>query len=358
MVQLQRKLGFSHQFLVPTVGYSGGLRVFWNDICQCDISSASPNVIEAQICLDMARGFWHLSMVYGSPQSHRRPPFWNFLHSRHSRTGPHLCFGDFNVILHPYENVGGDLPRGLGGAAAVGCDSDGQVLDFRVQVYECVPPIMAEAKAICLGINLALDCHWNNIIVESDSLSLILALTSSGGIFSVRGVYSDGGYEGFPSWFSEGVFLLCPSFVKWACTLAGFIFSFSVSAIYCEANAMVEEYVSVANLGGISDLQVLQVREEMSRERSRYLEAMVSISSSSLTIFGILRNLRWGLSAIYCDVNAMVEEYQQAVSVANFGGIRDVQVLYPRLGLKSSPQVYESLEHRLVVAEASKTHIL
>ncbi|KAF8369628.1 hypothetical protein HHK36_032354 [Tetracentron sinense] len=116
----------------------------------------------------------------------------------------------------------------------------------------------------------------------------------------------------------------------------------SVLAIYCEANAMVEEYVSVENLGGIRDLQVLQVREEMSRERSRYLEAMVSISSSSLTIFGILRNLRWGLSAIYCEMNAMVEEYQG---------------LYPRLCLKSSPQVYESLEHRLVVAEARKTHI-
>ncbi|KAF8369730.1 hypothetical protein HHK36_032246 [Tetracentron sinense] len=57
-------------------------------------------------------------------------------------------------------------------------------------------------------------------------------------------------------------------------------------------------------------------------------------------------------------VNAMVEEYQQAVSVTNFGGIRDDQGLYPRLGLKSSPQVDESLEHRLVVAEASKTHIL
>lgn len=35
----------------------------------------------------------------------------------------------------------------------------------------------------------------------------------------------------------------------------------------------------------------------------------------------------------------MVEEYQQAVSVANFGGIRDVQSLYSQLGLKSPPQV-------------------
>ncbi|XP_018486201.1 AUGMIN subunit 4 isoform X2 [Raphanus sativus] len=59
-------------------------------------------------------------------------------------------------------------------------------------------------------------------------------------------------------------------------------------------------------------------REEMSRERLRYLEAM----------------------AIYCEAVAMVEEYQQA--------------LFPQFGLKNSPQVYETLEHRLVVAEAAQ----
>lgn len=78
------------------------------------------------------------------------------------------------------------------------------------------------------------------------------------------------------------------------------------------------------------DLQL--AREEMSRERLRYLEAM----------------------AIYCEAIAMVEGYQQAVSVANLGGIRDVQGLSSQLGLKSSPQVYETLEHRLVVAEAAQ----
>lgn len=78
------------------------------------------------------------------------------------------------------------------------------------------------------------------------------------------------------------------------------------------------------------DLQL--AREEMSRERLRYLEAM----------------------ALYCEASAMVEEYQQAVSVANLGGIRDVQGLYPQLGLKNSPQVYETLEHRLVVTEAAQ----
>ncbi|KAL1814901.1 hypothetical protein ACET3Z_017475 [Daucus carota] len=78
------------------------------------------------------------------------------------------------------------------------------------------------------------------------------------------------------------------------------------------------------------DLQL--AREEMARERLRYLEAM----------------------AVYCEANAMVEDYQQALSVAGLGSTRDVQSLYPQLGLKSSPQVYETLEHRLTVAEAAQ----
>ncbi|XP_062077743.1 AUGMIN subunit 4 [Humulus lupulus] len=78
------------------------------------------------------------------------------------------------------------------------------------------------------------------------------------------------------------------------------------------------------------DLQL--AREEMSRERLRYLEAM----------------------AIYSEAIAMVEDYQQAVSVANLGGLRDAQGLYMQLGLKNSPQVYEILEHRMVVAEAAQ----
>uniref|UniRef100_A0A251ULL5 Putative HAUS augmin-like complex subunit 4 n=1 Tax=Helianthus annuus TaxID=4232 RepID=A0A251ULL5_HELAN len=74
-----------------------------------------------------------------------------------------------------------------------------------------------------------------------------------------------------------------------------------------------------------NDLQL--AREEMFRESLRYLEAMAI---------------------------GMVEDYQQAVSVANLGGIRDRPGLHSNLSLKNSPQVYEALEHRLVVAEAAQ----
>ncbi|CAH9083914.1 unnamed protein product [Cuscuta europaea] len=78
------------------------------------------------------------------------------------------------------------------------------------------------------------------------------------------------------------------------------------------------------------DLQL--ARDEMTKERQRYLEAL----------------------AIYIEAVGMVEEYQQALSVANIGGIRDVQGHYPQIGLKTSPQVYEALEHRMAVAEAAQ----
>lgn len=35
----------------------------------------------------------------------------------------------------------------------------------------------------------------------------------------------------------------------------------------------------------------------------------------------------------------MVEEYQQALSVVNLGGIREAQGHYPQIGLKNPPQV-------------------
>lgn len=82
-----------------------------------------------------------------------------------------------------------------------------------------------------------------------------------------------------------------------------------------------------SNLSKSAYFDLQQAREEMSRERLRYLEA----------------------TAVYCEAIAMVEEYQQA---ANLGG--SIQGLYPQLGLKSSPLVYESLERRLVVAEAAQ----
>ncbi|XP_031114991.1 AUGMIN subunit 4-like [Ipomoea triloba] len=78
------------------------------------------------------------------------------------------------------------------------------------------------------------------------------------------------------------------------------------------------------------DLQL--AREEMTKERHHYLEAL----------------------AVYIEAVGMVEEYQQALSVANLGGIRDVQGHYPQIGLKNPPQVYEALEHRMVVAEAAQ----
>ncbi|CAM0946460.1 unnamed protein product [Alopecurus aequalis] len=70
-----------------------------------------------------------------------------------------------------------------------------------------------------------------------------------------------------------------------------------------------------------SDL--LQAREEVAAERARYLEAL----------------------AVYAEAMAMVEEYQHATAAGSVGAGKK---------LNRSPQVYESLEHHLAVAEAAQ----
>nr|XP_051195606.1 LOW QUALITY PROTEIN: AUGMIN subunit 4 [Lolium perenne] len=70
-----------------------------------------------------------------------------------------------------------------------------------------------------------------------------------------------------------------------------------------------------------SDL--LQAREEVAAERARYLEAL----------------------AVYAEAMAMVEEYQHATAAGSAGAGKK---------LNCSPQVYESLEHHLAVAEAAQ----
>ncbi|KAH9535570.1 hypothetical protein CY35_17G060900 [Sphagnum magellanicum] len=77
-------------------------------------------------------------------------------------------------------------------------------------------------------------------------------------------------------------------------------------------------------------LDLVQAREEMARERLRYLEGV----------------------AVYSEAVALVEEYQQAQSVASMGGVRDLMSVFAQLDLRSTPQTYDALEQRLAVSEA------
>ncbi|RYR45467.1 hypothetical protein Ahy_A07g031293 [Arachis hypogaea] len=85
---------------------------------------------------------------------------------------------------------------------------------------------------------------------------------------------------------------------------------------------------SLMSINVYNDLHL--AREEMCRERIRYLEAM----------------------AIYSEVVAMVEEYHESSSS---GGITDSSGgLHSPLGTMNSSQVHKTLEHRMAVAEAAQ----
>ncbi|PON38904.1 hypothetical protein TorRG33x02_344040, partial [Trema orientale] len=54
--------------------------------------------------------------------------------------------------------------------AAVARDTQCRALATRIAIYQCSDPLVAEATALLLGVQLAHDQSWSNIAVESDCL--------------------------------------------------------------------------------------------------------------------------------------------------------------------------------------------
>lgn len=76
--ELRIHLGFSSCFTVECNGKSSGLALFWRDSIKCNITSYSPNFIDAEVLEDVV-GQWRLTSFYGFPESTRRRDCWSFL---------------------------------------------------------------------------------------------------------------------------------------------------------------------------------------------------------------------------------------------------------------------------------------
>lgn len=109
MENIRVRLGFTSCFTVDALGRSGGLSLLWHDRFDLDIKSYSRYHIDVVLNQPYHCGVWRLTWVYGEPQVHLRPRFWNFmksLQSSYSPPLPWLCIGDWNEILHLSETQG------------------------------------------------------------------------------------------------------------------------------------------------------------------------------------------------------------------------------------------------------------
>ena len=104
---IQNSINFDHRWVVPRVGRSGGLVLYWRSSINLSIERSDKYYIDAVINKDM-ESEWRFTGFYGEPDIARRQEVWEkhrILSSRRER--PWLCCGDFNEIIRLDEKLGG-----------------------------------------------------------------------------------------------------------------------------------------------------------------------------------------------------------------------------------------------------------
>ena len=88
---IQNSINFGHRWVVPKVGHSGGLVLYWRSLINLTIEGS--NKIFMDVVID--RGLeseWHLTGFYGELDTARRNKVWDKLMSLNSRLErPWLC---------------------------------------------------------------------------------------------------------------------------------------------------------------------------------------------------------------------------------------------------------------------------
>ncbi|KAL0771896.1 hypothetical protein Bca101_037047 [Brassica carinata] len=101
-----RSLGYDHSFLVDPVGLSGGLALFWKQMHEVEVLSASNRIIDTKV--KAGNLVFFMTFVYGDPVRQRREEVWNDLKTiglnRNEGWG---LIGDFNEIMNGDEKLGG-----------------------------------------------------------------------------------------------------------------------------------------------------------------------------------------------------------------------------------------------------------
>ena len=107
---IQNSINFDHRWVVPRVGRSGGLVLYWRSSINLSIESLDKYYIDAVINKGH-ESEWRLTGFYGEPETARRSEAWEKIRNLSSRRErPWLRCGDFNEITRQDEKLGG-VPR-------------------------------------------------------------------------------------------------------------------------------------------------------------------------------------------------------------------------------------------------------
>ena len=103
---LAGSLGFDHSYAIGSLGRSGGIAVYWNDVVEIEVLDFSRYHIDTQV-KGLAQDLIRVTFVYGEAQVSERYKTWDTLKSIAGNSGlPWLALGDFNEVLHQTKHDG------------------------------------------------------------------------------------------------------------------------------------------------------------------------------------------------------------------------------------------------------------
>jgi exonuclease III len=107
--ELRGRPGYQKVFAVNCVGRGGGLALLWKNDVVVDLKSYSRSHIDVWITeTGDGNRQWRFPGFYGDPsRSRRKESWWLLRFLRNASNLPWLCGGDFNEILHDYEQISG-----------------------------------------------------------------------------------------------------------------------------------------------------------------------------------------------------------------------------------------------------------
>ncbi|KAK7260044.1 hypothetical protein RIF29_25766 [Crotalaria pallida] len=102
------RLGFNGFYVVDAQGHAGGIWVLWDDNnWKVDVISSNYQLVHLKVQFHNCDP-WLLTTVYGNPHPQYRHTLWeNIREIEISVAGPWCLMGDFNSIIHDYEQSGG-----------------------------------------------------------------------------------------------------------------------------------------------------------------------------------------------------------------------------------------------------------
>ena len=108
---VKEKCGFRDGLCLSSVGLSGGMGFWWNDMNVHVISYSTHHVL-VEVRDELNTPLWAGVGIYGWPEASNKHLTWSLMKElRDSVTVPIIFFGDFNEILHASEKDGGAARR-------------------------------------------------------------------------------------------------------------------------------------------------------------------------------------------------------------------------------------------------------